>query len=70
VAIVPLKTIAKKRGISLRTLYRQIERGEVGPVIQLSPRRVGMDERDDEADLAGRRKPQIARQEPTAATTP
>lgn len=59
-AILPLKTIAKRRGISLRTLQRQIARGEVGPIIQISPRRVGMDERDDEADLATRHKSRVA----------
>ena len=59
-AILPLKKIAAKHGTSLRNLQRMIARGEGPPVIQLSPRRVGIDEADDDAWLASRRKPRPA----------
>lgn len=65
-AILPLKKIADRHGVSLRNLQRQIARGEGPPVIQLSPRRVGIDEDDDAAWLASRRKPRPASDAPAA----
>jgi predicted DNA-binding transcriptional regulator AlpA len=66
VAILPLKKIADRHGVSLRTLQRQLAEDDGPPVIQLSPRRVGIDEDDDDAWLASRRKPRPAPDVPAA----
>ena len=63
-AILNYRQVAAKEGVSVRTVQRRAERGEGPPLIQLSPRRVGIDEADHDAFLASRRKPQVVRLEP------
>jgi predicted DNA-binding transcriptional regulator AlpA len=66
VAILNYRQVATKEGVSVRTVQRRAERGEGPPLIQLSPRRVGIDEADHDAFLASRRKPRPAPDAPTA----
>jgi predicted DNA-binding transcriptional regulator AlpA len=53
--ILALQQIAAETGISLRTLQRSCARGDGPPIIQLSPRRIGVDEAHYRAWLEARR---------------
>jgi predicted DNA-binding transcriptional regulator AlpA len=46
---------ARESGISTKTLRRLIWRGEGPPIIRLSPRRIGISDRDWQAWLDSRR---------------
>jgi predicted DNA-binding transcriptional regulator AlpA len=60
VRILSLPETARRDGLSLRQLQRLIAEGEGPPVIQLSKRRVGVDEGDNDAWLGSRRRPASA----------
>jgi predicted DNA-binding transcriptional regulator AlpA len=55
--ILSLKETADRSNLSLRQLQRIIALGEGPATIQLSKRRVGIDEADHEAWLISRKKP-------------
>jgi predicted DNA-binding transcriptional regulator AlpA len=53
--ILSMKEIAELEGRSLRSVQRQNKAGEGPPLIQLSPRRIGVDEDDYRAWVEARR---------------
>jgi hypothetical protein len=57
VAILSLQQIAAEEGRSLRSVQRQNKAGDGPPIIQLSPRRIGVDEVDYRAWKEARRRP-------------
>ena len=64
--ILSLKTIAKEEDRSVRTIQRQIAAGDGPRVIQLSERRIGVDEDDYRAWKEACRRPQVRRDAPSA----
>ena len=57
VQILDLKEVAVRLKLSRRTVDRMIKDGKFMPIIQVSPRRVCVDEADLEAWLLSRRRP-------------
>jgi predicted DNA-binding transcriptional regulator AlpA len=65
--ILSLKQAAARSGVGLRTIKRLLAAGTGPRTIQMSPRRVGVDEADLERWLRSRRRPQPAQARAPAA---
>ena len=63
-AILTLNEAAQRCGLTVRTLYRELERGTGPSVVNLTERRRGIFERDLSAWLLSRRRPAPGTQQP------